>query len=713
MAEAEDTVERPGAKKKKREDIERKLEEFYRELESAETAEVLQDIRRMAEESRQLLRKVDTLLEILMEAAESEEEEEEKKVLTEIVQELHDLKEALEKISALEHVLDGISETQKDILEQIKLVEASLGKSIDTHFAHVSEDLERLKEVLPVLDEVRSYIKRQMEEREFFEKEIEVMEREIAALSDALNAFQRLVKGDIEERRKAMADLKGKTEEIVAKLVQLRTIIPEEHGKRMDALESRLKTLLESVQTLLEAVRGEEEEQRKMLESFMETVRSRIEDLSSKVEALHADIETAGKEDLDEIRKEISRLDEQISTLVSLIQKNGEALKAHSSEVAEILMRLHALSEQIDAMEKEVTRRISIVSERLKKFEEVDALIRDLMQAMERERRAREESVARMGEEMKKTLAMVHAEISTILDALTQNDVLRELREVRNDLKALLDASKEGRATEKEISAKLAEISRRLAEIEEIASPEDVENALSSLKEIHERLTNLEKRIGKATAVLTDEDLRTILRDLEEVRAKVRLLRDAGIYSEMERLLEELKKLKNAEIIPAPGKIASEAKKLSRTAELVGSVAKEKAKLAADLKKAAKKMDSTAATLVLRQAARIERASKAMREIERLSKSVEKKVRELKGSVERKTPNVVVDPSIAAAKIVRKYVRKLKPGKRVSDEEIARRTGLSVDAVRDALSTIERSGEVRIKVHRPLFFGRWYVERLR
>ncbi len=716
-------MEKSDAKKRKKAEIERKLEEFYRQLEEEGTTEALEDVKRLAYESRQLLRKVDTLVELLMQAAESEEEEEEKKVLMDIVKELQELREQLKETAELRHILDGISETQKDILEKIKILEASLEKSMNVRFSEVTEDLEKLKEVLPVVEEVRSYIKRQLEEKDWLEKELALIDKEIAALTDAVQTFQTLLKGDVEERKKAMEDLNKRIEDILTKVMQLRTALPEEQRKSMESLEQRLSGLLSGVHALLETVKSEEESQRKLIETLLGQIRSDVETIAGKVDEMEKNIELVDREDLETIKTSLQEMEERMHALVDRLQKNSEALKTHASDVAELLMRMHDVSERLNSIEQEVSSRFSVIAERLKVFEDVDKRLRILEDQIASLRREKEETATKETEELRKMLAMVHAELSSLIDSLHRHDVLKELEDLHKDIKETMELINSRVLSKEEAGRKLAELSNRLAELEEIMQHNSPEPIKQRMEEISKKLDDLLKTVGKASAVLTEEDLRDILREIEELRAKARMLRDAGIYSELEKIAEMLKKTENKKIkvAPTPEKIRKEIAKVSRDAEMAKEIAKEKRKKIAEMKKDIQKLEKissnkTAARLVLKRVERIDRIAKAMEELDRLSKSVEKKLEKLEKQVEKKKVKVImgnVDPDAAAVRIVSRIIRHMKPGERIDLEKVQKKTGISRNVLKRVVTDLERSGEYGIKVHRPLFFGKWYIERLR
>jgi len=721
VAEAEGTVEKRDEKKKKKEEIEKKLEEFYKKLEEEGSTETLEDIKHLAYESRQLLRKVDTLVELLLEAAESEDEEEEKQTLMNIVKELQELREQLKGISDLRHILDGISETQKDLMEKINELEASLTRGMDVHFSDLSQDIERLKELIPVMDDLRDYIKRQMEEKDWLEKEMALLEKEITALSDAFNAFQKLVKGDIEERKKAMEDINKRAEDIIARIMQLRATLPEEESKRISALEGRLVGLIESVNTLLQAIKSEEENHRKLVESLVEQVKTQLETLTERVEELEHNVDVIGKEDISGVKEELGKLEERVTSLVSLLQKNGEAMKKHSSDVAEILMNVHQLMEKLENVEKVVNSRLSIIAEKLSVFENVDARLRELEAAIAEMRK--EMPASSETKEIKKTLSVVHAEISTILDVLQRYDVLGELDSLREEIKKALDALSKGVMSKEETSAKLEEINRRVSEIEQLLNSLGIENTKGRLEEISKKLDAVQKSLGKASAVLTEEDLRSIVREVEELRAKIRLLRDAGVYTELEKIAKNLAKInaKALNVVPTPSSVKEDVKKVRASAELAADVAKEKGKALKEIKKGVQELgkkggNKTAAHLVLKRVERLDRTIKAMQAIEKLSRDVEKKLGKIEKTVDKKHLRAVVgdvDADAAATRVVAKFIRRMRPGERVDLETLGKKTGISESLLKRVVYAMARSGEFGIKVRRPYFFGKLYIERLR
>ncbi len=227
---------------------------------------------------------------------------------------------------------------------------------------------------------------------------------------------------------------------------------------------------------------------------------------------------------------------------------------------------------------------------------------------------------------------------------------------------------------------------------------------------------------------------------MEALRAYALEVREAGLVDELDELRSRIKKLRalvESEVSAIrEGKVHhrvildhhSDAKRLvipvMSAASNVKTVARAKEEHAKRLKALAKSLadetGSTHAHMIASHSDRIIRTAKAMKDIERLVKKIQRRVEDVEahagqrsGSSARRELQKIVTRDLvnAASAQIAKIVKKMKRGEIRTSDQLAEELGVREDVVKKALDRIARTGELAVKVKKPLlpFLGGHYT----
>ncbi|NPA76712.1 MAG: hypothetical protein GXN93_03070 [Candidatus Diapherotrites archaeon] len=519
--------EQKKKQQKRKDDLELKLEEFYSSLEEDEKLEKLEDIRRLARESKELLRKVDALVELLLKAAQ-EPDTEDSEVLLHVQKVSDDLEEVLTKLKVLDELKDAVSkdpELLSQLSAQISEINASISalseelKAKLSVLPSISEKMDTLGNTLSGVDEQTKSLSSTIADlREDISAISEIREK-IAALQGVADKLPDSVAEDVEDKLKI---LDSRLDSVVSSIGGLST--------KLDSIDSAIRDLLK-IQSRLDVL---EEIERSVkaspdqvssavvsaMESELSTLKKQLEDLSGKVSESSS---TAAliRTDLEPISEKLDALEAELKSLKSLKALQKHVDQSIASAKSEILSSVSAGDEQI-----------------LKKLEELERLADSLDEVKTYIKRQYEENEwnAQHFAELEKELAALNLAIDSVHklldgDISSRKEALSALSERVNKILeqlAVANTHADGATAQRisELQESLRSISQQIADAyEKILDAESKNSALfeALLKEFDEKISALESEVSKDTSKATVVAVR---KELDEISQQLTNLTD-------------------------------------------------------------------------------------------------------------------------------------------------------------------------------------------
>ncbi len=599
----------------------------------------------------------------------------------------------------------------------------------------MEERLSELDELRAELAEVKRLVAERDKDREWMEHQFELLEKEIESMNLAIEAMNKAIVGSLDERKEAIQKLTRRTEKIVQTLHQMQTVTSKEDEERIAALQKSLQDMFANLSETLAQISAQEQEERKIFQDYIEHIDERMSALEKMLE------EDVTKSTISAVREELSELSKKLVALTDLMHKNTGLLKEHSGDVAELIARFQSLDQKLSEIEAQTAETPAKLVEMQKHIEkELDEMREQILTANRELRKHRDSDLIKQFQALKESMSVIHSELIGILEAVKKYDTTSKLAELSQRLDALQRAIQEGRADQVTANRELADIEEQLAQISSLISETDVKAVKSKLEDIYRTVDGIADRVKDARAILDENELKEILKDMEALRAYAREVRDAGLSDELDEIRSKVKKLRTileSEIDAVKkGKVHhtvvvdhhSDVKRLvipvSETAIHVRHVGEVKEAHAKRIKSAAKnlaeKTGSPHAHMVAAHSDRIVRTAKAMKEIDRLVKRIQKKVDVVESEVQMKAGSSARrelsklaerDLVMAAAANIAKIVKHMKKGEAKRSDEIAEELGIREDVVKKALERIARTGELAVEIKRPIlpFFGKHYT----
>ncbi len=517
-------------KQKKADDLELKLEEFYSSLEEDEKLEKLEDIRRLAQESKALLRKVDALVELLMRAAQ-EPDTEESEVLLHVQKVSEDLDEVLGKLKLLEDLRDEVAK-HPELLDKISAQISTINSTLTGLDAEIKSKLGVLPSISEKMDTLSSKVSDVDARASAFSETLSSIKDDVAVISE------------IREKLAALQPVLDKLPDSVAAEVadkvnildkRLDTIVASLGGvsSRLDSIDSAIHDLLK-IQSRLD-----------VLEEIEKSVKASPDQVSSAVvSALESEIES--------LRQQLKELSDRVSesgSTVSLIHADIEPLSQKLDSIADELKSLSAvkalqnhIDDSMTSAKSEILSAISAGDEQiLKKLEELEKLGETLDEVRTYIKRQYEENEwnSQQFSELEKELAALNLAIDSIHKVLdgdinARKEAISSLSDRVNkilDQLSVLSTHADDETAEKvtQIQESLRSLSKQISSAyEKLLSAESKNSQLfeTLLKEFDEKLDQLEQELTQDTSKAT---VAAVRKELEEISQQITNLTDVMV----------------------------------------------------------------------------------------------------------------------------------------------------------------------------------------
>jgi len=645
-------------------------------------------------------------------------------------------------IEPLSQKLDAISEELKS-LSAIKALQKHVDKSVvdakseilsalsagDEQILKKLEDLEKLGETL---DEVRTYIKRQYEENEWSSQQFAELEKELAALNLAIDSIHKMLDGDISARKEALSSLSERVNKILEQLAVASTHADDETAEKISQIQESLRNLSKQLSAAYEKILGAESKNSQLFEALLKEFDEKVNQLEQELS------QDTSKATVAAIRKELEEISQQLANLTDVMVQDHSLLSKHSGNVADILTRVQVLQARLDEISSGV-QGVSDAIERQKRVEQLlDAMHQDI-KSMGRDVRALKASdVHKKLDELKTAISVINSELAGMMELIKRYDVSAQLEKITKSLVDLSKAIEDQKMSKENAAAEIARIEEELANITQILSAADVEHLKNRLETIHADVLAVHDRIKSARAIIDEKELKELLKDLEAMRASVRRLRDYGLADEIDEIHAKLRKLKeeiskhsdairsgdvhHASVKEKHVAVVRVAKPLLDTSAMMAAVATVHGSHAKTIKSHARKLakytGSVHAHLVAAHADRIEKAAKAMKDIEKLAKKLDTTLQRTGNEIDKKRGALrsklsAVDPENAVLKQVIKYISHMHKGDAIPVSQLAEELGIRMDLLVRVLKRVSASGERRVRLKKPIFglFGEYVLEK--
>jgi chromosome segregation protein len=292
----------------------------------------------------------------------------------------------------------------------------------------------------------------------------------------------------------------------------------EEKQDRLDQLEDERETALE-----YQELRDEKQEYEGYLKAAeLEDKREELDETTAAIDERDDDLEDLQRE-LDERQGRVTRLKEDLADLNAEIERKGEDEQlAIKREIEEIKGDISRLEDKIDAEEERIEeaenkRREAFVQvdRKQEKIEELDGDIRNKKVEKSSLKADIQEQEAEL-EEVEAEIQAVDTEYEEVRDALEENrERIQALKDEKNDLQReqdrLLDESRRRSKEEREKKAEIEEAEEELPELD--AQLSDLENELEKAEANRETITEVVEDLKQEKRELQD-DLENVEDDL-------------------------------------------------------------------------------------------------------------------------------------------------------------------------------------------------------
>ena len=524
-------------KQKKADDLELKLEEFYSSLEEDEKLEKLEDIRRLAQESKELLRKVDALVELLMRAAQ-EPDTESSEVLLHVQKVSEDLEDVLDKLKLLDDLKDEVSK-HPELLDKI----SSQISTVNTTLASLDAEIKSKLGVLPSISE-----------------KMDTLSSKVADVDTRTSTLSETV-SSIREDIATIAEIREKLASLQPVLDKLPDSVAAEVADKVNILDKRLDTIVSSlggVSSRLDSIDNAIHDLLKIqsrldvLEDIEKSVKSSPDQVSSAVvSALESELESL-RQQLTELQNKVSESGATVSLLHADIEPISQKLDQIEGELKS-LSAVRALQKHVDdslaTAKSEVLSALSSGDEQiLKKLEDLDKLSDALDELRMYIKRQYEENEwnSQQFAELEKELAALNLAVDAVHklldgDISSRKEALSSLSDRVNKILeqlAAANAHADDKTAEKlsTIQESLRNLSKQLnSAYEKILSAESKNSQLfeTLLKEFDERLDSLEQELSQDTSKATVAAVRKELEDISQQLANLTdiMVQDHGLLS--------------------------------------------------------------------------------------------------------------------------------------------------------------------------------------
>ncbi len=561
------------AKPRKKDDMDIKLEDFYSDLDSEEKdveklASGKEDVEQLIVESKVLVEKVDTLMDILLRAAHSPDETDE--LLHKIYDAVDQLSDNLAQLSELREKVELIPEV-KDSIEQ-------LSQRLDS----IVDRLRELPKQIPQLDELSAAVKQIPERIDVLEgklsglpsitERMKTLSDEIKTVSETTEHTLRGVKA-VYRKVKILPDIKEEQERIAERIRRLESAIEglpagvavavseaeEEHFysliQQVDELSKELKELSRAIDGARAAVVAEVQDSR-------EAQLSVIHDLLVKQQEL--------EQRLEDLRSAAEKIPEIHSTVSSLPQQLGTVVRNELQPVSDVDERLEHIEERLRTLDKELAEVLSLQKSESAELSALESEISALQSATEALQKAFSSSI----DERREAVSTITNRLSELVAKITdlserlpadQQDRLQKLQqsivEILSTIQLSVDKLTEAEQSERELlEHHLSLLSERISALEQrlqnpVLPPEELQSIKDELAELSNAVAAVSDVVGKNHSLLSAHsgkvmDLLTRIDNLSQqvsqIEAQLSQPRDAEIaqsVSEMSKRLAELEQM--------------------------------------------------------------------------------------------------------------------------------------------------------------------------
>jgi len=558
------------AKSRKKDDMDIKLEDFYSDLESEDKdveklASGKEDVEQLIVETKVLVEKVDTLMDILLRAAHSPDETEEllHKIydavdeLTHNLESLEDLKDRADILPELKESIHELSNRVDNIVQRLKDLPKELPQLQDIA-STVSEIPERLDVLegklspLPSISErmktLSENIRAVSENTEHALKGIRAVYRKVKVLPELKEEQERLAER-LRRLEMALEDLPGSVAETVS-------AAEEEHFysliQQVDELSKDLKELSDWINGARAAVVAEVQDARSAQLEAIHGLLVKQQELEERLSELKSALES-----IPEMRRDLSALPDRVETI---IRNNLEPVGAVDDRLSRIEEHLRALDRELSdviALQKSESEELKALEAELSALQSAtDALHKAFSSSIDE----RKEAVSTITERLSEIVSRIN-ELSQRLPA-DQQDRLQKLQEsivdILSTIQLSVDKLTEAEQSERELLERhISLLFERLSAIEErlndpVLPPEELSAIKDELAELSRAVTAVSDVVGKNHGLLSAHsgkvmELLTrvdqLSQMLSEIEAKLSEPRDAEILqsvSEMSKKLADL-----------------------------------------------------------------------------------------------------------------------------------------------------------------------------
>ncbi len=533
-------------RQKKKDDIELKLEEFYNSLEEDEKLEKLEDIRRLAGESKELLRKVDALVELLLRAAQ-EPDTEQSEVLLHIQKISDDLDDVLNRLK----VLDDLQAELKKHPELLESISADLS-AVKQSVSALGDSLNQKLAVLPSLSEKMDTLSSKASEAD----------SRLATLSSVLQD----VRGEIA----AIRDIQSKLSSLENALDSLPDTVSAELSQKLDALDKRLDSVVSSIGGISTRLSDIDSSLRELLkiQSRLDVLEEIEKSVASAPDAVSESVLSALRSELDSIREKLAALSDEVSTSSStaaLIRADLEPVSERLERIESELQALSALKDLKEHLDSSISSAksdiLSAISsdheELLKKLSDLEKISSalDEIRSYIKKQYAENEWASQQFSELEKELAALNLAVDSIHKVIdgdvdqrkeALSHLSERLEEVLSKLSTIqMHAGEDTAQRIAELQTSLKSLSQQISDAYEKILQAESKNASlyeELLKTLDSRLSALEAELendpSRATASAVRKELEQISQQLTNVTDI--LVQDHGLLSKHSGTAAEL-----------------------------------------------------------------------------------------------------------------------------------------------------------------------------
>ncbi len=594
-------VATPEKKKKKQmgaDELELKLEEFYSSLEEDEKMEKLEDIRRLASESKELLRKVDALVELLLRAAQEEGDEEEiKTMLTEVSNGISEIEDHLKLLEELGKKVDAIPPEFENIRSSIEELKTFVSSSVSQSLSPLAPKIDKLSDILPSISERMSLLEEKAKNLDKLEKldglddlyrknaeiydhvvtlksavesateaQTKLLSRRLAAIYKRVRSLESVL-GELEDIKKDVGEtaksesveaVKSKVESIAEELESLKASLAgiSEELKQIDELRARMDTLIVSMDHVPKNVESVVEEHVARMESSLSSVPQELsEEIQKSTTTVVSKVESVEEKlsELEELRAELV----EVKRLVAEREKDREWME-HQFELLE--KEIESLNLAIDAVNKAIA---GSLDERKKAIQKLTKRTEKIIETLHQLQVATSEEDAERLAALQKSLQDMFANLSETLTHISAQEeeeykLFKDYVDHIDERMSALEKMLEEDVTKSTVSAvrkELSEISKKLVALTDLMHKNtglltehsgDVAELIARFHSLDEKLSELEAKSSETPAKLVEmqkrleEELDTLREQIIAANRELRKHRDSEVIKSIQTLKESM-----------------------------------------------------------------------------------------------------------------------------------------------------------------------------